>query len=71
MNAAESVCIILGTVVTVLVALSSLVWWAYKRGIAAGKERAEDKAKIESLEWLLAETRAELAAMQPKRRRTL
>jgi hypothetical protein len=68
MNAAELLCTILGTVVTVLVALASLVWWAYKRGIAAGKERAEDKAKIEGLERQLAETRAELAAMQPKRR---
>ena len=70
MNTAESVCTIFGTVVTVPVALASLVWWAYKRGIAAGKERAADKAKIESLERLLAETRAELAAVQPKRRRT-
>jgi hypothetical protein len=66
MNAAELVCTILGTVVTVVVALAILVWWAYKPGIAAGKERAEDQAKIEGLERRL----AELEVMQPKRRRT-
>jgi hypothetical protein len=41
----------------------------YKRGQAAGAERAEDKPKIEALERLLAETRTELAALQPRRRR--
>jgi hypothetical protein len=75
---------ILGTTVTVLAALAGLVWWAYKRGQAAGTDRAgrdaaraEDVAKIEALQRQLAETRADLAdtraeltALQPKRQRT-
>lgn len=75
MNAVEAVFAILGTAVTVLGAQASLIWWAYKRGQAAGEEkagrdaaRAVDKAKIEAIERMLAETRAELAAMRPKRR---
>jgi len=65
-----------GTSVALLCALASLLWWAYKRGQADGAEkagrdaaRAEDQAKIEALERQLAETRAELSAIQPKRRR--
>jgi hypothetical protein len=75
---------ILGTTVTVLVALAGLVWWAYKRGQAAGADkagrdaaRAEDVAKIEALQRQLTETRtdladtqAALAALQSKRERT-
>jgi hypothetical protein len=67
---------VVGTSVAVLCALAGLVWWAYKRGQAAGAEkagrdaaRAEDQAKIDALERQLAETRAELAAIQPRRRR--
>jgi SRSO17 transposase len=44
-------------------ALGALVRWVCKRGQAA----AEDNAKIEALTRQLAETRAELAALQPKR----
>lgn len=70
MSFAEAVFVILGTAVTMLSALGALLWWVYQRGQAAGAERAEDKAKIEALERLLAETRAELSELQPKRRRT-
>ena len=79
MSIAEAVAAILSATVPLLVALASLMWWAYRRGKAAGEEKAErragersqaeDKAKIEALGQLLAETRAELASLQPKRRR--
>jgi len=61
----EAVLAILAGAATLLGAESSLVWWAYKRGNAA----AQDKAKIEELGRSLAETRAELAALQSRRRR--
>jgi type VI protein secretion system component VasK len=79
MITAEAVAGILGATVPLLVALASLMWWAYKRGEAAGKARAErkagerllaeDKSRIEALEHRLGEVLAELASMQPKRRR--
>jgi uncharacterized iron-regulated membrane protein len=69
MSVAEAVFAILGTAVTMLSALGALLWWVYKRGQAAGAERAEDKAKINALERMLDDTRAELSALQPKRRR--
>jgi hypothetical protein len=75
-NTVEAVFAILGTAVTVLGAFGSLLWWAYRRGESAGVERAgrdaaqaEDKARIIALEQSLTETRAELAALQPRRRR--
>jgi hypothetical protein len=81
MSIAEVVAAILSATVPLLVALASLMWWAYRRGEAAGEEKAErkagersqaeDKAKIEALGQLLAETRAELASLQPKRRRAI
>ena len=81
MSIAQAVAAILSATVPLLVALASLMWWAYRRGEAAGEERAErkagersqaeDKAKIEALGQLLAETRAELASLQPKRRRAI
>jgi hypothetical protein len=69
MSVAEAVFAILGTAVTTLSTLGALMWWVYKRGQAAGAERAEDKAKIEALERLLTDTRTELFALQAKRRR--
>jgi type VI protein secretion system component VasK len=81
MSTAEAIGAILGAAVPLLVALASLLWWAYKRGEAAGEAKAErragerslaeDKAKIQALERQLAEILAELAFMQPKRRRAL
>jgi len=70
MSVAEAVVAILGTAVTTLSALGALLWWVYKRGRAAGAERAEDKAKIEALERLLTDTRAEISARQGKRKRS-
>jgi hypothetical protein len=76
MSIAEAVFAILGTVVTALTAEATLLWWVYKRGEAAGAEKArrdaaqaESQARIERLACELAETRAELAALQAKRRR--
>ncbi len=81
MGAAEAGAAILSAAVALLVALASLMWWAYKRGEAAGEARAErragerslaeDKAKIEALERRLGEVLAQLASRQPKRRRAL
>ena len=72
---------ILGAAVPLLVALASLMWWAYRRGEAAGEAKAErkagerslaeDKARIRALEQQLGEILAEIAALQPKRRRAL
>jgi outer membrane murein-binding lipoprotein Lpp len=79
MNMTEMVFTIIGAVVTALTALAGLASWIYRRGQAAGKEKAEraaaragDMAKIESLERQLAETRAQIATigMQAKRRQT-
>ena len=81
MSTAEAVAAILSATVPLLVALAGLTWWAYKRGEAAGEAKAErragerslaeDKAKIEALERRLGEILAELASLQPKRRRAL
>lgn len=81
MSVAQGLAAVLSATVPLLVALASLLWWAYRRGEAAGEERAkrqadeltqaESKAKLEALERLLAETRTELASWQPRRRRSL
>ena len=81
MSMAQEIAAVLSATVPLIVALASLLWWAYRRGEAAGEEKAtrrvdertqaESKAKIEILERLLTETRAELATLQPKRRRSL
>lgn len=71
MSTAQAIAAALGAIVPLLAALASLLWWAYRRGEAAGMEKAEGKAKIEALERLLTETRAELASLQPRRRRPL
>jgi hypothetical protein len=80
-STAQGVTALIGATVPSLVALASLLWWTYKRGEAAGEDRAkrraderaqvEGKAKIEALERLLTETRTELASLQPRRRRAL
>jgi hypothetical protein len=71
MSITVAVFVILSAAVTALGSLASLLWWAYRRGEAAGEAKAErdaaqaeDKAKIEILEQLLAETRAELTALR-------
>jgi len=76
MNTVEVIFTVLGTAVTGLGAFGSLLWWAYRRGESAGSERAgrdaaraEDKARIAALEQSLTKTRAEVAALQPRRRR--
>jgi hypothetical protein len=76
MNATEMVFTVIGAGVTTLAALTSLAWWIYKRGQAAGEERAgraaaraEDKAQIAALERQLAETRAQVAAISPQTKR--
>jgi len=81
MSIAEAIAAILSAIVPLLVALASLMWWAYRRGEAAGEEKAErragersqaeDKAKIEALERQLGKILTELASIQPRRRRTL
>jgi hypothetical protein len=72
MSTAEAVAAILSATVPLLVALASLMWWAYRRGLAAGEEKrslAEATAKIEALQRSQAEILAELASLQQKRRR--
>jgi hypothetical protein len=71
MSAAETVLAVIGSVGTVLTPVAGLGWWIYKRAWASGyraAERdaimAEDKARVESLERQLAETREQLAAIQ-------
>ena len=65
MGTAEAVFAILSASATALGILGGLLWWAYKQGQASGVE----VAKREALEQVVAEIRAELAAIQPKRRR--
>jgi type VI protein secretion system component VasK len=79
MSAAEAGAAILSATVALMVALASVLWWVYKRGEAAGEAKAErragerslaeDKARIEALEHRLGEVLAELASIQPRRRR--
>jgi hypothetical protein len=72
MNVALLVCTIIGSTITLVVAMASFAWWVYRRGVAAGLERAGrvgDQARIDTLERELAQTQAELTAIQPKRRR--
>ena len=79
MGIAEAISAILSGSVTVLCAMGSLVWWAYRRGLATGAEKARHQAdqraqaradaKIRALERQVAEMHAELAALQPRRRR--
>lgn len=64
MNTAAAIFTIIGTSIAGLSTVVGLMWWSYKRGQAAGTERAEDKAKIEALERRV----AELTAQPPKRR---
>jgi hypothetical protein len=78
MSTAVAVFAILSATVTALGSLASLLWWAYRRGESAGEAKAErdaahaeDKAKIETLEQLLTETRAELSALRPTRTRSV
>jgi hypothetical protein len=80
MSTAEGIAVILTAVIPMLVAEASLLWFTYRRGMAAGAEltkrqadermQAESKAKIEVLEHLLAETRAEVAVLQRRRKRS-
>jgi hypothetical protein len=80
MSAPQGITAVLGAIVPLLAAMASLLWWAYRRGEAAGEDRAkrqadertqaESKAKIEALEQLLTQTRTELASLQPRRRRS-
>lgn len=79
MSAIDAFFAILGSAVATLVAVAGLAWWAYKRGLAAGVEKAGQdaaRAKIETLERQLIDTRAELtqtradlAAFQSRRQR--
>jgi len=79
MGTAEAVVAILSTSVTALGGMGSLLWWTYRRGQASGAEKARREAdqraqaqadaKIQALERLVAEMRAELTSIQPKRRR--
>lgn len=66
----EMVFTVLATVVASLTALATLGWWIYRRGQAAGTEKAESIAKIAALERALGETRAQLTALQAARQRT-
>jgi hypothetical protein len=78
MGIAESIFAILSAAATVLCAIGSLLWWAYRCGQAWGAEKARREAeqraqaradvKIRALERLVAEMHAELAAMQSRRR---
>jgi type VI protein secretion system component VasK len=79
MGTVEAILATLSASATVLGCLGSLLWWTYRRGQASGVEKAKREAdqraqaqadaKIQALERLVAEMRAELASMQPKRRR--
>ena len=77
----ETIFVILGTVVALIVALTSFVSWVYKLGQVSGAERAgqeasrlEEKAKLAALQrgldeatTALADTRTQLAALQSQR----
>jgi hypothetical protein len=81
MGIAEMVFAILSASATALGSVGGLLWWVYRRGQASGADRArreagqrtqaEADARIQALEKLIAETRVELASLQPKRRRAL
>jgi hypothetical protein len=78
MGIAEAIFAILSAAATVLCAMGSLLWWAYRRGQAWGAEKARHEAdqraqaradaKIQALERLVAEMHGELTAMQSRRR---
>jgi type VI protein secretion system component VasK len=80
MTIAEAVAAILSGVMPALVGATGLLWWTYRRGEEAGegkarraadeRAQAEDRARIHALEQQLAETQAQLAALQTKRRRS-
>lgn len=71
MTIIETVFTLVGTAVATMSAWACLMWWIYRRGVAAGTEKAarettersQATAKIEALERQLAETRAELASL--------
>ena len=44
MGIAEAISAILSGSATVLCAMGSLVWWAYRRGLATGAEKARHQA---------------------------
>jgi hypothetical protein len=62
---------IIGSSVALIVAVSGLAWWAYRRGVADGVRQAElagDRTRVENFVRALAQTRAELAVLQPRPR---
>ena len=65
----DTIYALIGTIITGLSVVGSLVWWAYRRGQRAGAQRAEDTARIKALEVQLTETRRQLVALQVKRGR--
>ena len=79
MGAAQVISVVLSASATVLGALGSLLWWTYRRGQAAGAEKARHEAdqlaqakadaKIQALEQRVTEMQAELSSKQAKRRR--
>ena len=74
MSAAGVFAAILSATIPVLVAGASLLWFTYRRGIAAGVElakrqddervQAESKAKIDALERLLTESKAKIEVLE-------
>lgn len=81
MSTAEAVFVMLSASATVVGVLASLLVWVYNRGQSSGTEKAKHEAelraqaeaqvKIKALERLVTETRAELASIQPRRKRLL
>jgi predicted ATPase len=79
MSNAEAAFIIIGGAAPVLGGIASLLRMVYRRGLATGEEKArreveqraqaEAQAKIIGLEKLVGELQAELASIQPRRRR--
>ncbi len=78
MNIAVTAFIIIGGAAPALAGMASLLRMVYRRGVAAGEEKArreaerhvqaEERKKILELERLVAELRAEQASTQPRRR---
>jgi hypothetical protein len=57
MDLTSLIFVIIGSCVTLAIGTTSLVWWAYRRGVDAGAEqasRAGDRARIATLERQLA-----------------
>jgi len=64
MDVTSMIFVVIGSSVGLIVAIATLVWWAYRRGVEAGIERADragDRARIAALEGQISVLRRQLS----------